>query len=136
MVLYVSLYLKYFRYLQNMQYQIEYSPTSTHYNTAWKVSKYGVFSGLYFPVFSPNTGKYGQEKTPYLGTFSAMHVPANGKKSVAGPSRSLESHNSSKLSQVNFNWFQSKDAFDFNLWLTVKTHRSWHFNTPSQNQPS
>ena len=25
-----------------------YSP-----NTAWKVSKYGVFSGLYFPVFGP-----------------------------------------------------------------------------------
>ena len=67
------------------------------------MSKYGVFSGSYFSVFSPNTGKYGQEKTPYLGTFSAMHVPANGKKSVVGPSRSLESHNSSKLSQVNFN---------------------------------
>ena len=30
--------------------------------TAWKVPKYGVFSGL-------NTGKYGPEKTPYLETF-------------------------------------------------------------------
>ena len=30
--------------------------------TAWKWSKYGVFSGPYFPVFSPNTGKYGPEK--------------------------------------------------------------------------
>ena len=27
------------------------------------------FSGPYFPVFSPNTGKYGSEKTPYLDTF-------------------------------------------------------------------
>ena len=27
-------------------------------NTAWKVSKYGDFSGPCFPVFSPNTGKY------------------------------------------------------------------------------
>ena len=27
-------------------------------NTAWKVSKYGVFSGLYFPVFRLNTGIY------------------------------------------------------------------------------
>ena len=36
--------------------------------TAWKVSKYGVFSGPYFPEFSPNTGKYGSEKTPYLDT--------------------------------------------------------------------
>ena len=42
--------------------------------TAWKVPKYGVVSGLYFPifglnrerygVFSPNTGKYGPEITP------------------------------------------------------------------------
>ena len=27
------------------------------------------FSGPYFPVFSPNTGKYGSEKTPYWDTF-------------------------------------------------------------------
>ena len=38
-------------------------------STAWKVSKYGVFSAPYFPVFSPNTGKYGSEKSPYLDTF-------------------------------------------------------------------
>ena len=36
------------------------------------MSKYGVFSGQYFPVFSPNTGKYGQEKTPFLETFHAV----------------------------------------------------------------
>ena len=35
------------------------------FHTAWKVSKYGVFSG-------PNTGKYGPEKTPYLDTFHAV----------------------------------------------------------------
>ena len=33
------------------------------------MSKYGVFSGLYFPVFGLNTGKYGPEKTPYLEYF-------------------------------------------------------------------
>ena len=46
------------------------------------MSKYEVFSGPIFPhsdrirrdtehlsVFSPNTGKYGPEKTPYLDTF-------------------------------------------------------------------
>ena len=32
----------------------------------------GVFSGSYFPVFGLNTGKYGPEKTPYLGTFHTM----------------------------------------------------------------
>ena len=50
-----------------------------------EVSKYGVFSGPYFPafalnrrdadylsVFSPNAGKYGPEKAPYLDTFHAM----------------------------------------------------------------
>ena len=44
-----------------------------HYakTTAWKVSKYGVTSDPYFPVFSPNTRKYGSEITPYLDTFHA-----------------------------------------------------------------
>ena len=32
---------------------------------AWKVSKYKVFSGSYFPVFGP-------EKTLYLDTFHAI----------------------------------------------------------------
>ena len=40
--------------------------------TAWKVPKYGVFSGPYFPVFGLNTGKYGLEKTPYLDTFHVV----------------------------------------------------------------
>ena len=54
----------------------------TKHATAWKVSKYGVFSGLYFltfglntsflSVFIPNTGKYGPEKIPYLGPFYAV----------------------------------------------------------------
>ena len=39
------------------------------------MSKYRVFSGPYFPktpwisLFSPNTEKYGSEKTPYLNNF-------------------------------------------------------------------
>ena len=32
-------------------------------------------SGPYFAVFSPNTRKYGPEKTPYLNTFHAVWVP-------------------------------------------------------------
>ena len=42
--------------------------------TAWKVSKYGVISGPYFPVFSPNTGKYGPEITRYLDTFHTVFL--------------------------------------------------------------
>ena len=37
------------------------------------MSKYGVFSGPYFPAFSPNTGKYGAEKSPNLDTFHACN---------------------------------------------------------------
>ena len=40
--------------------------------TAWKMSKYGVFSGPYFFVFSPNTGKYGSGKIPYFHIFYAV----------------------------------------------------------------
>ena len=43
-------------------------------NTAWKVSKDGIFSGPYFPVFSANTEKCGPEKTPSLDTFHAVKV--------------------------------------------------------------
>ena len=32
-------------------------------SSAWKVAKYGVISGPYFPVFSPNTEKCGPQKT-------------------------------------------------------------------------
>ena len=47
--------------------------------TAWKVPKYGVISGPYFPVFSPNTGKYRPEITPYLDTFHASKSKQNFK---------------------------------------------------------
>ena len=36
------------------------------------MSKYGVISGPYFPVFGINTGKYGPEITPYLDSFHAV----------------------------------------------------------------
>ena len=42
-----------------------------------KVSRYGVFSGLYFAVFSPDAGKYGPEKPPYFDTFHAVMYIAN-----------------------------------------------------------
>ena len=53
------------------------------------MSEYGVFPGLYFPVFSPNTGKYGPEKAPYLDTFHAVSVISslNEKKKCRFPYR-------------------------------------------------
>ena len=44
------------------------------------MSKYRVISGPYFPVFSPNTGKYGPEITPYLDTFHAVIPLKKGKE--------------------------------------------------------
>ena len=41
------------------------------------MSKYGVFSGPYFPVFGLNIEKYEPEKTPYLDTFHAVLTNAN-----------------------------------------------------------
>ena len=48
----------------------KHSLIATTLVTPWKVSKYGVFYGPYFPVYSPNTRKYGPEKTPYLDTLT------------------------------------------------------------------
>ena len=48
--------------------------------TAWKVSKFGVFSGPYFPVFGLNAGKYGAEKTPFLDTFDTVREKTHSNK--------------------------------------------------------
>ena len=38
------------------------------------MSKYGVFSSPFFPVFGLNTGKYRPEKTPHLCTFYVVVI--------------------------------------------------------------
>ena len=50
-------------------YVSKHNSNSEKQVTAWKGPKYGVVSGPYFPVFSPNIGKYGPEVTLYLDTF-------------------------------------------------------------------
>ena len=62
------------------------------YFIVWNASKYGVFSGPYFPayeylsVFSQNAGKCGPEKTPYLDIFHAVllwkHSKVHSKSSL------------------------------------------------------
>ena len=42
--------------------------------TAQKVSRYGVFSGLFSLLFTPNTGKCRPEKIRYLDTFHAVNI--------------------------------------------------------------
>ena len=56
------------------------------------MSKYGVNSGPYFPVFSPNTGKYGPEITPCLDTFHAVHNPVYRVTALSDPSQGTKRH--------------------------------------------
>ena len=43
-----------------------------HEFSAWKLSKYKIISGPYFPLFGLNTEKYGPEVTSYFDTFYAV----------------------------------------------------------------
>ena len=66
--------------LENFQKSLSFREICVKYSkknsvgilTAWKLSKYGVISGSYFPVFGLKTGKYGPEITPYLDKFHAV----------------------------------------------------------------
>ena len=78
------------------------------------MSKYGVFSDPYFPVFSPNAGKYGVEKTPYLDTFHAVCCACN-----ASPLFFL--HTRLVFHSKYFKQLLLKKESDF--------QKSWKFNT-------
>ena len=58
--------------LRNICIRLSFLSGVTNVVTAWKVSKYGVFSCPYFPVFGLNTGKCGPEQTPHLDTFHVV----------------------------------------------------------------
>ena len=68
--------------IENGQY-INFFYDNVLFNPLREVSKYGVFSGQDFPVFSLDTGKYGPEKTPYLNTFHTV-IPLPGVIIVHG----------------------------------------------------
>ena len=46
------------------------------------MSKYGVFSGPFFPVFNPNTGIYRPEETSYFCTFHTVTGIQRKKKYI------------------------------------------------------
>ena len=79
--------------------------------TAWKVSKYGVFSGPYFIAFGP-------EKTPYLDTFHKVCVPPTISYHLyflrISKIWSLLHHGPAE-------WVQSKECY------CVFTNALWHF---------
>ena len=54
-----------------------FNPSFDWLSLCKKVSIHGVFfSGSYFPIFSPNTEKYGSEKTQCLDTLHAVFISA------------------------------------------------------------
>ena len=59
----------------NSRYTTSYPLMYKTFHTAWKVSKYGVFSGPYYPVFGLNIGKYRPEKNSVCGHFSRSVTP-------------------------------------------------------------
>ena len=72
--------------------------------------------GKYLSSFSPNTGKYGPEKTPYLDTYHAVNITRkiiNTRRrqkswSLKSPSTQPEPHKAITLESTyeaeNLNW--------------------------------
>ena len=89
-----------------------------------KVSKYGVISRPYFPVFWLNTVKYGPEITPYLDTINAVCEKRNCGKVV------------SQWSNEVWEWIQNR-FFVEHLWMTAYAcffTRYWAFQGLGQIQ--
>ena len=99
--------------------------------TAWKVSRYGVISGLYFPVFglntersylsvfSPNTGKYGPEIIPHLDTFHAVLAISTMRWTIPMQCSIPHRNQSFDLDWKSNGWFLYGYKFfksPFNIW--------------------
>ena len=80
------------------------------------MSKYGVISDPYFPVFELNTGKYGPGITPYLDTFHpVIHNAINHETIIR-----------TGIACMKIAWFQSDSAC---WWYIVRNAKSFikHF---------
>ena len=75
-------------------------------STAFKVSKYGIFSG-------PNTGKYGPEKAPYWDTFHAV-ISNHPKDRVSSIKRySLKNYKKKVIRGLNVKYEKKKLSLSF-----------------------
>ena len=69
-----------------------YSSVFPLFSIAWKVSKYWVFSVLYFTVLELNTEIYWKMKTPYLKNFHSVFIPHKALSwSISEVSKSIPS---------------------------------------------
>ena len=118
-------------------------------STVWNVSKYWVFSGLYFPAFgmnperyfvslriqskcgntlylsgfSPNMGKYGPEKTRYLDIFHTVKViytQTNVQLKVAGLFRYVWSFSGERLYALLLNAYHATETISSSLSFLYK----------------
>ena len=83
---------------------------ATYSATAWKVSKYGVISGPYFPVFGLNAEIYGvnnsvrnngTEITPYSDTFHAVCIIKRFLQIFHGIGRFTHARRTSSIKKMN-----------------------------------
>ena len=111
--------------------------TSSVGSTVWNVSKYRAFSGPWFPhsdwiprdtkylsVFSPNAGKYGPEKTPYLETFHTVLLTDTVLSELV-----WSTYNCSNLTQIFWNfieWKWYRNLFNYESGVDTTTHSKYN----------
>ena len=76
------------------------------------MSKYGVISGPYFPVFALNTGKCGPEINPYLDILHALYMQKDKINYPASIIWEANLHLLSKIGAIekSFNSINSRTA--------------------------
>ena len=95
------------------------------------MSRYKVISGPYFPVFglntkiygvfSPNTGKYGPEITPYLETFHTV--------AILRPKAFIFTK---ELHLIRLTGFQIRLLHDKNICLYISIYIAGHKNSDTE----
>ena len=87
------------------------------------MSKYGLFSGPYFPVFGVNTEIYGPEKTPYFDTFHAVSelilVIVNGQKQPPQVCNFIKKETLAQVFSGEFCEIFKNTFFTEHLWRTA-----------------
>ena len=95
------------------------------------MSKYGLFSGPYFPVFGVNTEIYGPEKTPYFDTFHAVSelilVIVNGQKQPPQVCNFIKKETLAQVFSGEFCEIFKNTFFTEHLWRTASewNYQNW-----------
>ena len=109
--------------------------SNTQEGLFWKLSKYGVFYGPYFPAFKLNIvslriqsecGKYGPDKTTYLDTFQAVKLLTIFAKTSNSPWSFaviwIPQRNSSRWTSIERTWDIHMTGNFFKIWEVKPFH--------------